>query len=183
MERSASAPPEDRGLRREAIGLREVFFQSVTHMAPAARGRLLDHRRRELRLGGPPALGAVRAGRVPAGRDLDRSTRQAPAVGRRLLHVHGPRDPPVDRVPGGLGVRVRRAARRARALPDLRAGGRRDAADRVRLVVLDLVVDLRDRRRGPRCSCSAGTGSRSARASARSSACSRSACSPPSRSG
>ena len=36
MERTASTPPEDRGLRREAIGLREVFFQSVTHMAPAA---------------------------------------------------------------------------------------------------------------------------------------------------
>jgi len=34
--RTASTPPEDRGLAREAIGLREVFFQSVTHMAPAA---------------------------------------------------------------------------------------------------------------------------------------------------
>ena len=87
---------------------------------------------------------------MSAGRDLDRSARQTPAVGRRLLHVHGPGDPPVDRFPGGLGLRVRRATRRARALPDLRAGGRRDAADRVRLVVLDLVVDLRDRRRGPR---------------------------------
>jgi hypothetical protein len=36
VERTASTPPEDRGLVREAIGLREVFFQSVTHMAPAA---------------------------------------------------------------------------------------------------------------------------------------------------
>ena len=36
VERTANTPPEDRGLRREAIGLREVFFQSVTHMAPAA---------------------------------------------------------------------------------------------------------------------------------------------------
>jgi len=36
VERTASTPPEDRGLARDAIGLREVFFQSVTHMAPAA---------------------------------------------------------------------------------------------------------------------------------------------------
>jgi amino acid transporter len=36
MERSAPTQPQDRGLAREAIGLREVFFQSVTHMAPAA---------------------------------------------------------------------------------------------------------------------------------------------------
>lgn len=36
MERSTSTMSADRGLAREAIGLREVFFQSVTHMAPAA---------------------------------------------------------------------------------------------------------------------------------------------------
>ncbi|HJS27924.1 MAG TPA: APC family permease [Actinomycetota bacterium] len=40
MERSAVATspttPSEPGLAREAIGLREVFFQSVTHMAPAA---------------------------------------------------------------------------------------------------------------------------------------------------
>jgi hypothetical protein len=36
VEPTASTSPEDRGLVREAIGLREVFFQSVTHMAPAA---------------------------------------------------------------------------------------------------------------------------------------------------
>ena len=32
----ASSAPEGPGLAREAIGLREVLFQSVTHMAPAA---------------------------------------------------------------------------------------------------------------------------------------------------
>jgi hypothetical protein len=36
MERSAPTTSSDQGLAREAIGLREVFFQSVTHMAPAA---------------------------------------------------------------------------------------------------------------------------------------------------
>jgi amino acid transporter len=36
MEGSTSTTSSDRGLAREAIGLREVFFQSVTHMAPAA---------------------------------------------------------------------------------------------------------------------------------------------------
>jgi amino acid transporter len=36
MEGSTSTMSPDRGLAREAIGLREVFFQSVTHMAPAA---------------------------------------------------------------------------------------------------------------------------------------------------
>ena len=35
MEGSTSTLSVDRGLAREAIGLREVFFQSVTHMAPA----------------------------------------------------------------------------------------------------------------------------------------------------
>src|SRR5450756_3231237 len=32
----ASSDPESPGLARGAIGLREVLFQSVTHMAPAA---------------------------------------------------------------------------------------------------------------------------------------------------
>jgi amino acid transporter len=36
MEGSMPTRSSDRGLAREAIGLREVFFQSVTHMAPAA---------------------------------------------------------------------------------------------------------------------------------------------------
>jgi len=36
MEGSAPTTSSDQGLAREAIGLREVFFQSVTHMAPAA---------------------------------------------------------------------------------------------------------------------------------------------------
>jgi amino acid transporter len=36
MERSTPTTSLDQGLAREAIGLREVFFQSVTHMAPAA---------------------------------------------------------------------------------------------------------------------------------------------------
>ena len=33
---TTTTAPADPGLKREAIGLREVFFQSVTHMAPAA---------------------------------------------------------------------------------------------------------------------------------------------------
>jgi hypothetical protein len=45
VERTASTPPEDRGLAREAIGLREVFFQSVTHMAPAGGEQLADGER------------------------------------------------------------------------------------------------------------------------------------------
>jgi hypothetical protein len=44
VEGIASTPPEDRGLAREAIGLLEVFFQSVTHMAPAI-GQLADGER------------------------------------------------------------------------------------------------------------------------------------------
>jgi len=36
MEQAAPVRSQDPGLAREAIGLREVFFQSVTHMAPAA---------------------------------------------------------------------------------------------------------------------------------------------------
>jgi hypothetical protein len=36
MEGSTPTTSSDQGLAREAIGLREVFFQSVTHMAPAA---------------------------------------------------------------------------------------------------------------------------------------------------
>jgi amino acid transporter len=36
VDRTMSPPTPSPGLAREAIGLREVFFQSVTHMAPAA---------------------------------------------------------------------------------------------------------------------------------------------------
>jgi amino acid transporter len=36
MDQAAPVRSQDPGLAREAIGLREVFFQSVTHMAPAA---------------------------------------------------------------------------------------------------------------------------------------------------
>ena len=36
MDEAAPGRSQDPGLAREAIGLREVFFQSVTHMAPAA---------------------------------------------------------------------------------------------------------------------------------------------------
>src|SRR4029450_3232491 len=54
---------------------------------PGGGGRLLDHRRGQLRRRGPAPVGDLRPGRLPAGGHLARAAGQTPAVGGGLLHL------------------------------------------------------------------------------------------------
>lgn len=110
--------PRDRGLAREAIGLREVFFQSVTHMAPAAAVDFSIIVGANFASGAPPlsvVFAFVRCLLVAI--SIGQLAKHLPSAGA-LLHVHGSR---IHRRSGSwwLGLRVRRAARR----PGLYLGG------------------------------------------------------------
>ena len=127
------------GLAREAIGLREVLFQSITHMAPAAAvafsiivGANFASRR-------PAALGGAGPGRLPAGGGLHRAAGQAAAVGRRVRHLRRPRPAPGRRLPGRLGLCVRGAPGGAAAVPHLRQRGGQHPEPGVRLELRHLV--------------------------------------------
>ena len=116
---------------------------------PGGGGGLLHHRRGQLRRRRPAPVGALRAGRLPAGGHLDRAAGPAPALGRRLLHLRRPRAAPGRRLPGRLGLRLRRAPGGAPAVPDLRQRGRRHPQPGVRLELRHLVGGVgRGRRRG-----------------------------------
>jgi hypothetical protein len=76
------------GLATDAIGLREVLFQSVTHMAPAAAVAF------SIPFGAPFGGGSLPLAVLLAligclfAALLDRTARKAPPVGRLLLHLH-----------------------------------------------------------------------------------------------
>jgi hypothetical protein len=93
------------GLAREAIGLREVLFQSITHMAPAAAVAF------SIIVGANFAAGALPlsvifalVGCLLVAISIGQLARR-PAVGRRLLHLRRPRAAPGRRLPGRLGLR------------------------------------------------------------------------------
>ncbi len=137
-------------LRENSIGLPQVLFQSITHMAPGA--AIAFSILFSIGFAGPgtAALGPARARRVHARRDLDRPAREEGPVGRRALRLRDRGARADTRLLRRRGLPVLRAARRAAALPDLRVGDDR-RVPRGRGVGLDRpVVDLGPARRGHR---------------------------------
>ena len=98
-------------LRRGAIGLREVLFQSITAMAPGAAIAASIPVRCRVRRRRPAAGRARRARGLPVRRALHLRTGQAPAGGRVRRHLLQSRLAPDGRIPGGVGISVRRGAR------------------------------------------------------------------------
>lgn len=116
VERTASTPPEDRGLAREAIGLREVFFQSVTHMAPAAAVAFSIIVGANFASGAPPlSVEFALVGCLLVAISIGQLAKHLPSAGGSYTYTA--RGSTVDRVPGGLWLRVRRAARRPGPVP------------------------------------------------------------------
>ena len=103
---SGSAP----GLRRNAIGLREVLFQSITDMAPGAAIAASIPAGAALAGGLAAAGGRLRPGGMPALRLVHRAA--GPGDARRGIagHLRGPRAAPGRRLPGRLGLRPGRLA-------------------------------------------------------------------------
>ena len=135
---AGSAAPEHGGfdhLREHSIGLPQVLFQSITHMAPGGRRRVLDLHLRARRAAGAAALGRARTDRLPLRRDRDRTAREAPAERRRPLHVRRPLARPVGGLPRRLALHRLPAARRAVPLPRVRLGDARRVQHERRLAL------------------------------------------------
>src|ERR1700753_778989 len=103
---SGGAVTQPPGLRRDAIGLREVLFQSITDMAPGA-----------AIAASIPAGAAYAGGALPLGRAVRADGLSAVGVQRRRAgpgtargglggHLRRPRPAPGHRVPGRLGPRA-----------------------------------------------------------------------------
>src|SRR5881392_2297263 len=111
MEAGVAPRSFDR-LRVHSIGLPQVLFQSITHMAPAAAVAYsiyisVPFSRQAL------ALSAAGAGCLPLCGDRDRPTRQARAFGGWPLRLRGPLARTVGRIQCGLAFHPLRATSRA----------------------------------------------------------------------
>ena len=119
---TADSPRQFDHLREHSIGLPQVLFQSITHMAPAAAVAYsifisVPYARQALPLSVGP-----RADRVHLRRDGDRPAREAVPVRRRHVHVRRALARAVGRLPRRLALHPLRAARRAVPLPRVRLG-------------------------------------------------------------
>ena len=138
MTATTTSVPGDRtpSLERDAIGLPEVLFQSITHMAPAVATALSIGAATGFAGGLTPLAVVLRHGGLPVHGLLDRPAGQASAVCGRHVHLRGPRPGTVLRLADGLGLRPGRAADRA------------DPAGGLRLLRRRLPGDLPAHRRG-----------------------------------
>ena len=106
---------DSRGLERNAIGLTEVLFQSITHMAPAV-ATALSLGAATLFAGGNTPLAVVLAliAALFTAYSIGELARHLPSAGGMYTYV-APRPRLVRRLADGLGVPARRAGRPGRA--------------------------------------------------------------------
>ena len=128
----ASTAAKDPALAKNAIGLRVVLSQSVTHMAPAA-AVAFPYRLERLTWRAPTACGGVGADRMLVRGGVHRRAGQAPTVGGRLLHVYLQGPPSLGRLPRGVGLCRRRGSHRVLLVPELllRSRGRSELGVRL----------------------------------------------------
>ena len=131
-------------LERDAIGLTEVLFQSITFMAPAVADGAVDRAGDGVGRRHHAPGGRLRPDRLPVHGLLDEPARPAHAVGGRDVHVGEPRPWRVLRLARRVGLHVGRPDRPCGAVRRLRVlrRGLHHRADRLleRLLWLPLAV-------------------------------------------
>ena len=104
MAAQAAVTETSGGLRRDAIGLREVLFQSITDMAPGAAIAASIPAGVAFAGGVAAAGGDLRTGRGLVLRLQHWPAGPRDAVVRFAGHVRGPGPAPGRRLPGGVGI-------------------------------------------------------------------------------